>query len=95
MNTVLQQAVKYLFDDQGLEVPPGFVLPKTFSASEEDIAWGRVTVFLQGLSSEDLETFCVGDQDDALTLAMEGGENGNYALRALDALFFEILGGGE
>lgn len=87
----LRTAIEHMLNDQGLSVEEadGVKLPRRFDDNSR-IDWIRVNNFLGTLSDEDLETFCVGDQDDMVAIAQRGDELGEYAYRAMDALFETI-----
>lgn len=91
MDDILRSVIVLMFEDQGLNAPETVPLPEQFvlEGKEVKIDWGRVATFLKTLSKEDFVSFCVGDRDDMVRLAE--GEEGSYAMNALDDLFLSII----
>jgi hypothetical protein len=93
----LRTAIEHMLNDQGLDVVDAATveLPKMWvdedgGPSKDAVDWRRVDTFLGTLNAEDLETFCIGDQDDMVAIAKQHGVEGDYAYRALDMLFTGI-----
>jgi hypothetical protein len=84
--TRVDQVVELMYTDQGANVDPNFVLPT--EDAEGIINWDRVEKFLATLSEDELETFAIGDQDEAAELVKN--EEGVYAHRVLEELFMAI-----
>lgn len=88
----LRTAVEHILNDQGLEAAEAEdqELPRTMDSGSDVVLvnWKRVEKFLGTLSDEDLETFCVGEQEDMVAIAK--GREGKYAYRALDELFTSV-----
>ena len=88
--TTLHQVADMMHQDQGdIEMQEGFEFPETFENGEK-VDWFRVTAFLDKLSEEDLATFAVGERMEMIRIANDGGEEGQYAYRGLDLLFYHI-----
>ena len=78
-----------MLNDQGLTVTTKVKLPTKFE-DEGKIDWKRVNKFLTSLNEEDLETFCIGDQDDMVEIGKRIPLDGAYAHKALNQLFMVI-----
>lgn len=90
------EAVKWLYNDQsptGCPQPADYKLPGCFEeddASGDAIDWDRVEKFLTTLSDDDLETFCIGEQEDMVAIGQRDPKDGDYAFRAVETLFMNI-----
>lgn len=80
-----------IFIDQGMDPAdePPFALVEKFE-DDTEIDWQRVEKFLATLSEENLIEFSIGEDTDVKAIADRGGAEGEYAHRALDALFMSI-----
>jgi hypothetical protein len=76
------EAVDHMFADQALDPPKVFDLPEGYD-------WQRVNRLLRKLTMTELETFCIGDQEEQMAIKAKlfEKEDGEFVHEALDALF--------
>ena len=87
----LRTAVEHMLNDQGQDMVEAedIDLPTSFDDNVL-IDWQRVNKFLGMLDDESMEAFCVGDQEEMVTIAHRHGAEGAYAHTALDQLYMHL-----
>jgi hypothetical protein len=89
---MVHQVVELLFADQGLSAPKNYKLPEWFDdvAGGEKINWERAERALARMTSDELETFAIGDEDDQKEIR-DRIEDGHYAHHVLDTMFLVMM----
>jgi hypothetical protein len=90
-------AVSHLFADQGdLEMPVDMDLPTHMPSDDpekpEEIDLPRMEAFLNTLTPEELETFCIGEEEEQKAIAQRNAD-GEYAHEVLEHIWSELFSG--
>ena len=87
-NPIWEVVITYLYVDQGdLVIPQDYMVDLD---SQDFAELDKAELYLSSLTPKQLETFCVGEQEDMERMTTEGGDDAKWARNIVEEIFMNI-----